>query len=300
MILLQFLVLCATQPLLSYKELRMLQTLSPSWKAGFPDRFRNLTKDDFRAMLLTTNEHRALPPSYRMDIFYSTDHIPQEFDFRDEYPQCVTTVPDQGLCAASWAFSAAATFTDRRCMLGLDDKPVIYSAQYLLSCMTSNGCVFGAAETAWDFIVDVGIPIDSCYQYRDHDVTTSTHECPTSCDDGLPFKLYNSHGFEGIGLIPTVIQTAIVARGPLQGMMSVFSDFHYYLSGVYEYTYGIYEGYISVEILGYGTSEDGKDYWLAKNSWGTQWGEDGYFRIVRGRNECGIEGGMYGGLFDAN
>lgn len=46
----------------------------------------------------------------------------------------------------------------------------------------------------------------------------------------------------------------------------------------------------AVLLVGYGTDEETKeDYWLVKNSWGTKWGEDGYFRILRGHDECGIE-----------
>jgi C1A family cysteine protease len=43
----------------------------------------------------------------------------------------------------------------------------------------------------------------------------------------------------------------------------------------------------AIAIVGWG-SQNGINYWIVKNSWGTGWGENGYFRIIRGKNMCGI------------
>jgi len=45
----------------------------------------------------------------------------------------------------------------------------------------------------------------------------------------------------------------------------------------------------AVKIIGWGTTADGVHYWQVANSWNADWGDDGYFKIIRGENECGIE-----------
>ncbi|CAH2097853.1 unnamed protein product [Euphydryas editha] len=73
--------------------------------------------------------------------------------------------------------------------------------------------------------------------------------------------------------------------------MEVYQDFFHYRDGVYRRTpYGNTQmkGYHSVRVVGWG-EERGDKYWIVANSWGPQWGENGYFRIARGSNESGIE-----------
>ena len=83
----------------------------------------------------------------------------------------------------------------------------------------------------------------------------------------------------------------------METRFNVYSDFMSYKKGVYKHIGGRFEGGHAIKILGYG-KEDGLDYWLCANSWGTKWGElGGFFKIAFGT--CGIDAHVLGCIPDA-
>ena len=84
------------------------------------------------------------------------------------------------------------------------------------------------------------------------------------------------------------IQKMIMAGGPVETAFSVYSDFENYAGGIYKHVSGQQVGGHAVKFVGWGV-DNGVKYWKVANSWNPYWGEDGYFRIVRGTNEGGIE-----------
>jgi len=83
-------------------------------------------------------------------------------------------------------------------------------------------------------------------------------------------------------------------NGPVQAAFEVYEDFVQYSSGVYKHTSGSLLGGHAVKMIGWGV-ENGEPYWLIANSWGEDWGEAGFFKILKGKDECRIEAMVYAG-----
>lgn len=188
----------------------------------------------------------------------------------DYYPQEGSEVSDQD-----------ASLFDRRDIraLSLPD----FSEQDLVSCSLAGNCITGGSPAAaLNYIMNTGIVTEDCFPYTAQDDPCSL------CVDYLD-KLSTIAGW-GYVTQPTVNEAAIIAAlqdGPLVGYMQVFTDFYSYSSGIYApLLSATYDGDHGIVIVGY--YDDGVDrYWICKNSWGTGWGENGYFNIKMGECEIG-------------
>eukprot|EP00457_Paulinella_chromatophora_P006671 gb/GEZN01006690.1/.p1 GENE.gb/GEZN01006690.1/~~gb/GEZN01006690.1/.p1 ORF type:complete len:364 (+),score=50.61 gb/GEZN01006690.1/:141-1232(+) len=124
-----------------------------------------------------------------------------------------------------------------------------------------------------------------------------SQQCPSSCDSAAasPNNVYanNKYSFKGgITVQPNdadTIASAIMMYGPVEAAFTVYSDFEEYTCGIYQKnSTAESEGGHAVKIVGWG-EENGVKYWKVQNSWNPTWGEAGYFRIIKGVNECAIE-----------
>ena len=89
----------------------------------------------------------------------------------------------------------------------------------------------------------------------------------------------------------------IFLHGSVTAAFTVYEDFTAYKSGVYKHVAGDALGGHAISIVGYGVDEkSGLPYWKCKNSWNSVWGEQGFFKILRGSDECGIESTVSAGL----
>ena len=201
-------------------------------------------------------------------------------------------------CGSCWAFAATSALSDRYKILRNAQWPDInISPQVLLSCDKADyGCGGGYPVVAYEYIYTNGITDETCEVYQARGYTngltcTSFDPCYTCDPDGTcyvpsSYLLYNVTGFEkvsGVNQMMTALQ-----NGPIVCSMDSTPEFHNYTGGIFNDTTGADDLNHAISLVGYGV-ENGVSFWIGRNSWGTYWGEKGFFRIVRGTNNLGIE-----------
>uniref|UniRef100_A0A8C4QDN2 Cathepsin B n=1 Tax=Eptatretus burgeri TaxID=7764 RepID=A0A8C4QDN2_EPTBU len=200
--------------------------------------------------------------------------LPKEFDSRTAWPRCPTIreIRDQGICGSCWAFGAVESISDRFCIHSKGKVNVHIAAEDLLSCCDScgMGCNGGFPASAWEFWTRSGLVTGGNYASKQGE------------------KSYSISSNE------EQIRTEIYLNGPVEADFSVYGDFLHYKSGVYQHVAGSLMGGHAIRLLGFG-EEGGTPYWLAANSWNTDWGDGGFFKILRGHDECGIESDIVAG-----
>lgn len=269
-----------------------------TWKAGVNEFFNGMTFDDAKVFLGTTLNPENVHPARNESVYAAIKVVPAGFDSNSQWPGLVHPIRNQQQCGSCWAFSATEVLSDRFSIALQRSSPVL-SAEDMVSCDRGDmGCNGGQLPKAWEYLTNTGIVTDTCFPYSAGSGTAP--QCETSCADSEAFTKFKAQSAYAVNGVDNM-QKEVMTHGPIQAAFKVYSSFMSYKSGVY--SKHIWEllpkGGHAIKIVGWGT-EDGSDYWLVANSWGATWGLDGYFKIVRGTNACGIEsmGPPYAGLAD--
>jgi len=269
------------------------------------------------------NALKKLGKSRFLDI-----ELPTNFDSREQWPTCASIrgIRDQSACGSCWAFGAVEAMSDRICIASGGKTQVSISADDLLSCCSACGfgCDGGEPLAAWQFWVSDGLVTGSNYTVHEgcrpypfppcehhsnkthypackHDLYP-TPACEHKCQDSYNQRTYDQDKYFGKNAYAVEqnvrsIQNEVYTNGPVEVAFEVYEDFLSYTGGIYIHQGGKLGGGHAVKLIGWG-EEGGVPYWTVANSWNTDWGEDGFFRIIRGKDECGIESGVVGGIPD--
>ena len=287
-----------------------------TWKATIENKFGDLTPEEFKEMVLMKDYQRHPSSSHAVSNITRSgkSYDTESFDWRDY--GAVTQVQDQGSVGSCWAFSAIGS-VEGQWFLGHNEL-VNLSEEYLVDCdgesdETHADCgVFGGwPYLAYQFIMETGgVPTEETYPY-----CSGTGDCypcmlgpislcgppPMYCEKNITLacpnaELYsNIRDWTDISTNEVEIAQQLVDIGPLSALLDA-TQLQFYDSGIWtgkidntSPLLGCHTDTLdhAVLLVGYGT-ENGVDYWSVKNSWGEKFGEEGYFRIVRGSGTCGI------------
>nr|P12412.1 RecName: Full=Vignain; AltName: Full=Bean endopeptidase; AltName: Full=Cysteine proteinase; AltName: Full=Sulfhydryl-endopeptidase; Short=SH-EP; Contains: RecName: Full=Vignain-1; Contains: RecName: Full=Vignain-2; Flags: Precursor [Vigna mungo]CAA33753.1 sulfhydryl-pre-endopeptidase (AA -20 to 342) [Vigna mungo]CAA36181.1 sulfhydryl-endopeptidase [Vigna mungo] len=252
------------------------------------NKFADMTNHEFRSTYAGSkvNHHKMFRGSQHGSgtfMYEKVGSVPASVDWRKK--GAVTDVKDQGQCGSCWAFSTIVAVE------GINqiktNKLVSLSEQELVDCdkEENQGCNGGLMESAFEFIKQKGgITTESNYPYTAQEGT---------CDESKVNDLAVS--IDGHENVPVNDENALlkaVANQPVSVAIDAGgSDFQFYSEGVFtgDCNTDLNHG---VAIVGYGTTVDGTNYWIVRNSWGPEWGEQGYIRMQRNISKkeglCGI------------
>ena len=219
---------------------------------------------------------------------------PSTIDWRDT--KLVGPIKDQAQCGSCWAFSAVSSLEGQVAkVLG---NSVSLSEQEMVDCVKdvkspdgTQSCCYGCN----------GGEMYSVYQYLNNKEDDTETEYPYIAKDGdcnlKPSNLSNVVVKDYVSLPSRDEETlmkAVSSQGPISVGVDANLDWQLYHSGIYNpkespsgCSSDISEQDHGVSVVGYGV-ENQTEYWIVRNSWGKTWGEEGYMRLVKGQNACGI------------
>lgn len=209
-----------------------------------------------------------------------TWEIPEHIDWRSK--RIVTPVKDQESCSASWAYAAVASLEGQHALFSetLHDL----SEQQLIDCSSdfgNEGCGPGNANQAFRYIESTG-GIDGSDTYPSRHIHLI-------CHFDRQHVIAKVLGFVSILNDEGVLKDAVANVGPISVSVDATSSyFQFYSRGILSNISCNNDANHALTVVGYGF-DNGQDYWLLKNSWGTKWGEAGYLRLARNKdNLCGV------------
>lgn len=224
---------------------------------------------------------RASTQKVSKKVFRAKKDTPESYDWRDK--GVVNPIKDQASCGSCWAFSAIATSESAYAIS--TGNLLQFSEQNLVDCAPCYGCNGGWSDNACNYVIS-----DQNGQFNSED------DYPYTALDGT----CSFDSSKGIGKIVDILPVTYGDENDLKEKVAQYGVASVSISAgntpFMSYTGGILDddqcSWFAIDhavaCVGYG-AEDGVEYWIVRNSWGTSWGEQGYVRMSRNKNnQCAI------------
>lgn len=230
----------------------------------------------------------------RISSFPMDSRVPDSYDWR-EHDGIVGPVKNQEQCGSCWAFSGVGALESQ--IAKVTGTPVVLSEQEMVDCVKNvmapdksssccNGCMGGEMYAVYQYLIENNKEDDTESQYPYKGYDQDCQVVPSKVKTKLKSFVSLPRGDEDS------IKAALYNHGPISVGVNANQDWQLYSNGIYNPSEQACDSSITsmdhgVILVGYG-SEDGLDYWIIRNSWGDDWGENGYIRLGRGHNACGV------------
>jgi len=213
---------------------------------------------------------------------YQYGNLPESVDWRDK--NVVTPIKNQGQCGSCWSFSTTGSIESQHAIK--TGKLISLSESQIVDCDingTDQGCYGGLMDSAFQYIIKTGgLETEKDYPYVPED---------DPCTFNASKVAVKIKGYKDVIGGEQALKAAVAKVGPISVAIDASGyDFQLYKEGVY-YNPQCSQSMLDHAVLavGYGTTVNGTDYWIVKNSWGKDWGMKGYIYMARNRNNsCGI------------
>jgi len=241
-------------------------------------KYSDMSVEEFKSTLLG-----YVRPESRSDVGVLPTgdvNVPQTLDWRTQ--NMVTPVKDQGQCGSCWAFSTVENIESMYCMKNKIDCTTFapLSPQEIVDCDTTDqGCDGGDPPTAYQFVMqEGGLEDDSAYPYTAQDGTCNFQQ-------NLVKVTITNWQYATSNSDETTMQSNLVSWGPLSICVDA-EPWQDYTGGVMMASDCSNSLDHCVQLVGYDMTQS-TPFWIVRNSWGLDWGENGYIRLQYGQDTCG-------------